>query len=333
MASVVGSPIQDSALVRMSDEAWLRAMRKYSGATRHKDLHKGGAGELSSVLSKQTKENPQRFYALALRAPSDVDGSYARAFIDGLAESDGPDEWLFDMVERFAGQQGRDIKRTIAWALEKRADGGLSDEMLDLLERTARAPVGEDEIDQESSGQGPHSIYINSSRGASLRALMRALHGRASNETKQKMWDLLEFASSDPSTPMRAGAIEELLYLLYEDRERAIALFERAMEGHPNLLCFQPGPEFLYYGTYKHFSRMKPFVQAMMDEEKEECRQRGDFVGQRSRIRGESRRRSRVGARSRKWAGCAPPWGGTGLCTQPKRRTLGVLRAGVEPVT
>jgi hypothetical protein len=275
MASVVGSPIQDSALVRMSDEAWLRAMRKYSGATRHKDLHKGGAGELSSVLSKQTKENPQRFYALALRAPSDVDGSYARAFIDGLAESDGPDEWLFDMVERFAGQQGRDIKRTIAWALEKRADGGLSDEMLDLLERTARAPVGEDEIDQESSGQGPHSIYINSSRGASLRALMRALHGRASNETKQKMWDLLEFASSDPSTPMRAGAIEELLYLLYEDRERAIALFERAMEGHPNLLCFQPGPEFLYYGTYKHFSRMKPFVQAMMDEEKEECRQRG----------------------------------------------------------
>jgi hypothetical protein len=276
MASFVGSPVPDSAVVKMSDKTWLRAMRKYSGATRHKDFHKGGAGQLSGVLSKHTKEDPERFHTLALRAPSDVDGSYAQAFIDGLAESDGSDEWLFDVVKRFAGQQGRDIKRTIAWALEKRTEGGLNDEMLDLLECTAREPIGEDEVIRESSGQGPHGVYINSDRGASFRTLIRALQGRASNEAKQKMWDLLEFASSDPSTPMRAGAIEELLYLLHEDRQRAIALFERAMEGHSDpLLCSQPVPEFLHYGSYKYFSRMKPFVQTMMEDEDEKCRQRG----------------------------------------------------------
>lgn len=276
MASFVGSPVPDSAVVRMSDEAWLRAMRKYSGVTRHKDLHKGGAGQLGGVLSKQTKECPQRFHALALRAPSDVDGAYARAFIDGLAESEGPNEWLFDVVKRFAGQQRHDVRRTLAWALEKRAEGGLSDEMLDLLEGTARGPVGEDEAIRESSGQGPHGVYINSDRGASFRTLMRALRSRASNEAKQKMWELLEFASSDPSVPMRAGVIEELLYLLHEDRERAIALFERAMEGHSDpLLCSQPVPELLHYGSYKYFSRMKPFIQTMVEDEDEKCRQRG----------------------------------------------------------
>lgn len=275
IASFVGSPVPEEALAKMSNEAWLSAMGKYKGRTRHKELHKGGAGQLGSVLSTRVQEDPKRFHDLALKAPLDVDGFYIRSFINGLAESDGPDEWVFDVVERFASRVDHELMRTVAWALEKRAAGGLSDEMLNLLERAARGPMGDDEAMRESSGQGPHGVYINSDRGASLKTLMSALRARETAEARSRMWGLLEFASADPSTALRSGAIEELLYLLHEDRERAINLFERAMEGHPGLLCSQPVPDFLHHGAYKHFSRMEPFVEVMMRSEDEDCQQRG----------------------------------------------------------
>jgi hypothetical protein len=90
------------------------------------------------------------------------------------------------------------------------------------------------------------------------------------------MWALIEQAADDPSTALRAGAIEELLYrLLTEDRERAVELFERLMDGHPSLLCDHDATTFMYYGSYKHFSRMEPFVRALMNHGDEKCAQRG----------------------------------------------------------
>lgn len=276
VASFVGSPIQEDAVAKMSDEAWLSAMGKYKGRVRHRALHKGGAGQLAGALSNRVKQDPKRFHSLALRAPSDVDGSYVRAFVDGLAESDSPDEWLFDVVERYGGHEDREMARTFAWALEKRAEGGLSDGILDLLERVARGLVGKDETIQNSSGHGPHGTYINTDRGASFKTLMSALRARGTPEAKGRMWDLLEFSSADSSTALRSGVIEELLYLLHEDRERALELFESAMEGHTEtLLCSLPVPDFLHYGAYKHFSQTRPFVEAMMGNPDEECQQGG----------------------------------------------------------
>jgi hypothetical protein len=270
------SPISPEAARKMSDRAWLRAMGKCKGKTRHRDHHKRGADRLASALSARIKEDPARFHALAMLAPPCIDTSYVRAFIDGLAESDGPDKWLFDVVNRFAGRQDRETERAIAWALKKRADGGLSDGVLDLLERAARGPMGEDETVGDSSGQGPHGVYVNSVRGASLTTLMRALHARATPEATKRMWDLLEVASADPSTALRSGAIEELKYILHQDRERALTLFEGAIEGHSGLLlCSQPVPDFLHYGAYEHFSRTRPFVEAMIESESEDCQQRG----------------------------------------------------------
>jgi hypothetical protein len=268
-------PISPTPAERMSDKAWLRAMSKYSGATRHKDRRKGGAYQLRDVLLRRVKAEPERFYALALRVPPDVDVNYAEALVRGLAESSGPDEWLFEVVKRFADQLEGDLERDMAWALEKRAEGGLSDEILDLLEGTARGSVSEYEKSWEDSGHGPHGAYINSERGASLQTLVRALRARDSAEAKERVWELLEFASNEPSAPMRSGAVWELLLLLEEDRERALSLFEQTVEGHPGLLCSHPTPDFLYHGSYKCFSRVVPFIAKMMECDDEECRRRG----------------------------------------------------------
>ena len=272
----VGSPIDEDAHAKMSDRAWLRAMGKYHGDVRHPELHRGGAHQLADSLQRRVKEDPERFYRLAMRVPDDVDDAYAAAFINGLAEAEAPAEWLFDVVDRFGRDPARDIKRTVAWALEKRSDESLSADMMGLLEDVVRGPMGDDEARADRDGHDPSSVYLNSDRGASMRTLMRALDSRGGDGGRERMWGLIERAADDPSTALRAGAIEELLYrLLTEDRERAVDLFERLMDGHPALLCDHDATTFMYYGSYKHFSRMVPFVRALMQHGDEKCAQRG----------------------------------------------------------
>ena len=53
---VVGPPIPDDRVRRMSDSAWLRAFQKYQKGTHHKDFLKGGAYELSRILKILVKE-------------------------------------------------------------------------------------------------------------------------------------------------------------------------------------------------------------------------------------------------------------------------------------
>lgn len=273
--SAVGPPIPASAAENMSDGAWLRAMQKYSGAVRHSDFDKGGAYQLGSVLKQCVKEEPVRFHALALQAPSDVDDEYVRAFVEGLAESTCRDERLLEVAKRFINLREGNVIRLIAWALEKRAEGGLDDEMLDLLENIVRGPVDEDEERWSDSWDSAYGAHINSKRGTSFNTLMLALQARTNTETLERRWALLEFSADDYSTPMRAGAIEQLVYLLYEDRARSITLFENAVKGRQALICSEPTVRFLRYGSYKAFLRTEPFIRSMIENADEECCQRG----------------------------------------------------------
>jgi nucleoside phosphorylase len=285
---IVGSPIPETRARKMSDRAWLRAMTKYQGDVRHKhDFLKGGARELGGVLVRLTKENPDRFYKLALRVSDNVDDSYVQAILNGLAESTAPADMLITIIRRFAPHPGRDIKGVIARVLEKRVKDGLPDDMIKLLEAYVRGGSGEDENwwqRQEENNQaryndglnsGPYTSYLNSDRGASFRALMSALDEKGSDEAKGLKWELIEFVSNDPSTALRAGAIEALLYMLHENRERAVSMFEQLIEGHPALLRSHFTQEFLRYGLYRYYKRMKPFIVTLMNESYEPLQQRG----------------------------------------------------------
>ena len=230
---IVGAPISYEAALKMSDKAWLHAMSHYHGAVQHKDFLKGGTRQLSGVLvdliqgnprlegdkgqQLEITEDPERFYRLLQRVPDTVDDAYAQAFVTGFAESTAPSEWLYEVVRRFAIRPERDIKRTVAWALEKRASDGLPDDLLDLLERNAMATPAEDESGWMDNQPDPYNGYLNSARGSSFKTLMRALDQRATEDATERKWRLIAFAAVDPSTALRAGAIEQLLYLLYED--------------------------------------------------------------------------------------------------------------------
>lgn len=274
IGGVVGSPIDEVAATRMSDKAWFVAMKKYQGNVRHNEFLRGGASELSAVLSRMVKAEPERFYRLALRTPSDLDDNYARAFIDGLSESDAPAQILFEVVERFASNPWRKLQRNIAWALKKHVDDGLSDGMLDLLEGVVKSPMKDDETNWQK-GEGIHGRCINSDRGSSLETLVRALYNRDADGDKSRAWEIIEYVSSDPSTVLRSGAVEELLYIFHEDRERGVTLFESLLEGHEAILNCHGAQRFLHYGSYKFFHRMEPFLRTLIEHGEEENQQRG----------------------------------------------------------
>jgi hypothetical protein len=283
----VGPPISEDRARKMSDSAWLRAMAKYSGGVQHKDFLKGGAYELGGVLVTLTNKDPERFYKLALNMPDGIDDSYVQAIINGLAESNAPSELLFEVIRRFASHPERDIRRVNGWVLEKRARrDGLPEDIIALLEGYVRGPAGEDEggwIRQDERGQarrddglnsGPYISYLNSDRGAAFKAMMRAFDAKG-DDAKARKWEMIEFAVGDDSTALRAGAVEELLYMLHEDRERAIAAFERLMDGHPALLRSHFTQEFLRYGLYRHYERVRPYIVELMNGDHESLQQRG----------------------------------------------------------
>jgi hypothetical protein len=104
---------------------------------------------------------------------------------------------------------------------------------------------------------------------------MRALDTRGDADARARKWSLIEFAAADLSSALRVGAVEELLFMLHEDRERAVSLFEKLLDGYPELLRTYPVQEFLRYGLSRFYARMKPFILAVMEEEFESIQQRG----------------------------------------------------------
>lgn len=105
-----------------------------------------------------------------------------------------------------------------------------------------------------------------------MRALMRTFEHRGDVASK---WKLIERAVTDESVAIKAGAIEELFYLLNDDRSRALMLFDRVMEGQPSLLRSHFTDDFIYYGFFKNYLRMKPHILDMMNDGHESIQQRG----------------------------------------------------------
>ena len=270
---MVDSPIDQEATARMSDQDWMRAMRKYHGGVKHPSFLKGGALELAMVLQERTKAEPQRFYHLAMRVPPDSDPPYITAFLHGLAQADSPANWLFSIVRRFAARNEAEIKRTIAHTLNRRIDRGEAppDDLLDLLERYVRDENGS----LRESAEEPFIAALNSSSGAALLALGRALDLRGTVADHQRIWALIDEMAHSPSDALRAASLELLLRELPADRDRAVALYILLLDDHPALLRTNCAQEFLYYGLYRHFGRLAPYIRALMEETDERYQQRG----------------------------------------------------------
>lgn len=279
---LVGPPIEPAAQEKMSDEQWLSAMRKYDDSTEWgapaPELLKGGVIELSRSFEEHIKREPERFYHLAQRFDEQISLHYVTAAISGLADANAPVEWMIDLVRRNALRLNDHLRREVCWALRKRAEAGIPDDILNLVADWALNdpdPTEERCHAYASSGQTDmHQLGINSNRGAAALALVKCSLHREPPQVERAFW-LLERAAADPSIAVRTCVIEALEWLLSHDRGRALDIFKRAMAGQPELLRSALTHHFLYWCLRADYARVRPFIDALLANEDEATRQAG----------------------------------------------------------
>jgi hypothetical protein len=277
IAHLIGPPIAADAGLKMSDEGWLGAMATYAHGVEHRSHKLGGARQLASLLKTRVQEEPDRFGALAMRTSAELDEAYAEAFLDGLAESTAPRNLLFDVIRHFAPHAGPGLRRWIAWILERLAVGEvcIPSDLIERLEEWLFTATDEDETEADHSSELVLQGAINTERGAILHALMRALSLEDGEKPLESRWAWMEYAAADPSLLFRAGALAELVYLIEEDKTRAIALLEKLSRGMPRLREFHSFHEVLYWGSFGCFERLAPYVEEVMRSEPPQARTRG----------------------------------------------------------
>jgi hypothetical protein len=244
----------------------------------------GYSGAPPECYVEKVKTEPARFAALLLRAPEYVSSSWIEATINGIVESNGSLNLLEPLIARFVRPRRRELARTICFALQnrmRRDQTELPPEIMAWLEEQVR-DTSLDRYEINESISGIYGSYANSRRGLALDTLMHELDRRA-NETRSedagtpadlqavsvraKQWELIEFITQcippAPST-LRVGAVEWLLYVMYEDSPRAIALFEKLLEGHPAALESRYTQDFIYRALYKNFTKLRPYIVALM---------------------------------------------------------------------
>jgi hypothetical protein len=285
----VGAPIPDDAQAKMSDEAWLGAMRKYDDATawdapREHPL-KGGVIELSRAFAVQVKKDPARFYRLAQRFDETISLFYVEAAISALAESDVPAEWAFDLTRQFAPRIEGEHRRGICRSMEKRAAAQVPDDLLDLMTDWAlHDPNPTEELWRTSASDGqpyyggdPHFHGINTNRGAAVQAVCHCALSRKPSQV-ERAFRLLEQATPDPSTAVRTCVIESLGPLLREDDNRALTIFEQTLHGHPRLLQTPLVHRFLYWTYHRHFTRIRHLIEALLNDSDDATREAGALL-------------------------------------------------------
>lgn len=88
-AYIVESPIEQNQLVKMNDQQWLKAFKRYNSefTIMGRDFAKGGSRVLSQKLEIVVKKEPERFAKLFLVIPEEVNLDYKRHILEGLANA------------------------------------------------------------------------------------------------------------------------------------------------------------------------------------------------------------------------------------------------------
>lgn len=280
----IGSPIPDDAQHKMSDDNWLRAMRKYAGRghwTAPQNDMFGGGHELGISLQTRTTSDPARFAALASRMSDDMPANYFDAILRGVAEwvpiGNTPDapfinvEQAASLVRRAHALPTRPCGRAIAWLVEKWKKQDWPDHVLDAVTWYA---INDPDPNQESwkiqAGGGkayysgdPHTAGINSTRGAAAGAVAQLLFD--SPERFSQLEEALNSLSHDRSVAVRSCAIVTLLAFLNIDAEKAIHWFKDCVATEPAILGTHYVERFVYFAGYRNYAAIRPVIKDMMN--------------------------------------------------------------------
>ena len=295
-AITVPSPISPLSMCRMSDENWISAMVRYSRQRPRlpQDWHKGDMFTLATELVWEAQANKPRFAALAIRMPESLDSCYFDAILDGLAETHGTlsedrkanalapgaldTETILSVIRRLHNLPGRPCGRAIGFAFSHLAERPWPDEAVDILTHYAlKAPHPDEELWKTPASDGrpyysgsPELAGLNCVRGGAADALSSLLFH------KLGLWpnvrEVVEILVVDQSLAVRAMVVECLLARMNQDRDEAIQLFLKLVEGAGAILGGHSIENFLHHAVFDHYSRVRTVLLEMVTSTDENAR-------------------------------------------------------------
>ena len=231
----VGPPVPEAATPHMSDEDWLRAIRKYrqqegdwSGTVRE-----GGAPELAGLLGSQAEIEPERFAKLALRFDRETPVEAFDRVIRAVAGK-VPSSALSQLCRYARDTAGEDVGRAITHAVSE-VGADIDDVLLELLEECAADTDPDSEMARTRAGADDYyyggdllTAGLNSTRGGAAYAVSKVLY--ASSAHAGRLTRIVTNLAQDPILGVRVWAAEATIALLNHDPDTALHVAERLFD-------------------------------------------------------------------------------------------------------
>ncbi|HWM89563.1 MAG TPA: hypothetical protein VN493_02225 [Thermoanaerobaculia bacterium] len=281
--SSVESPVPEDAQAKMTDEQWLRAMRKYAGVDRRLDRafrRSGGMDALAYSLQNRTRTYPGRFVALAERMPDDLPTSYFEAILRGVAdhlagknEASPPMitlEQVTSLVRRVHALPGPPGGQDIARLIKNWVGREWPEEVVDIIAWYAvNDPDPDTELWRTSADSGQpynggdaYRAGINSTRGAIAGAIARLLFDQP--EHLKRLQGAVDSLVNDRSIAVRSCVIEALLAVLNVDVPRSLSWFLDCISLDQAVLETPLIERFVHYAGYRDYPAIRPVVDVLL---------------------------------------------------------------------
>ena len=231
---LVVSPISESATPKMTDDEWLKAIKRYDSKREifRGDPTKGGARELARSLQGRVQEEPERFAHLSLKFPADTNPVYMEHILMGLKETEASLALKLKVCRKAYAESrdryGKEIADLLGSLRERLPDDAV--QMLNWL--ATEHPDPKKELwNKEVTGGTPYhggniaNYGINTTRGRAALAISHLIFFDASHIDRFRT--TIERLAGDSSLAVRSCAGFTLLAIINHDPKFALEQFAR----------------------------------------------------------------------------------------------------------
>ena len=236
VAEFVGSPIESGASEHMSDDDWIRALRKHNRDETNWNGHHlvGGALELARLLGTRAKGKPERFSKLALRFSEEAPAVAMNEIISNIEGAVDIDV-LAEVCEHARDIYGDAVGRSVCSAIARA--GAASPRLVALLCACSRDPDPDHELARTGEGFFGGDLYtagLNSTRGQVALAAASILF--AGPDQVDALRPAVEALVDDEVLAVRVCAAEAVVALLNHVPQQALDLAERLFDAPIDVL-------------------------------------------------------------------------------------------------
>lgn len=269
-AGMVGPPISPSESQHMTDDQWLKAVKRYSTELSWdgRGERAGGAHQLSQLLEESVKKDPERFARLAMRFDASMNPAYMQGTLTGLSEVESDEALKLDVCGKAFAESREYCWRGIADAIGSCA-GALPQAAVEMIDWLAtKHPDPEREQWQEKTPDGRRylgEVYthgINTARGRAGMAIRRLILADPGN--LERFRGTLEKMVKDRSSAVLSCVAGIFEAVAVTDPEEAVALFLTMDVPTEELLATPHVAGFMTHSIAKSFGELNPMIERMI---------------------------------------------------------------------